>query len=79
MTFRADGNVHQELQDGSLFTVPASGLNGHGTIAGRPVRCLTPAIQLAAHLGYTPDATDHHDMALLQARFNLDLPESYRT
>lgn len=79
MTFRPDGNVHQELQDGSLFTVPASGLDGQGAIGDRAVRCLTPAVQLAAHLGYTPDATDHHDMLLLQAHFALDLPEPYRS
>jgi hypothetical protein len=41
------------------------------------VRCLTPELQVRHHLGYEPDADDHHDMQRLAERFGLDLPPPY--
>jgi lincosamide nucleotidyltransferase A/C/D/E len=59
----ADGTV------ATLWTVPyaitAEGLEGRGTVAGRPVRCLTAELQRVAHTGY--ELPTHHvaDLRLL--------------
>ena len=53
---------------------PADGLRGSGCIAGRPVRCITPDLQLRHHLGYRWREVDLHDMGLLQRRFGVWLP-----
>lgn len=50
------------------------GLSGAGTIAGRPVRCLTPQLQLRHHLGYPLDQDDRHDLRQLNQCFGLELP-----
>ena len=68
---------------GQVLGVPdhvvfGSGLRGVGSIAQRRVRCLTPELQLRQHLGYEPDADDHHDMRRLPERFQLELRPPYR-
>lgn len=78
VAFDAEGGGLQRQPDGSDFRYPPEGLAGTGTIAGRPVRCLTPELQLRCHLAYEPDADDRHDMRLLCARFGLVLPEIYK-
>ena len=53
----------------TLWTVPyaitAAGLDGHGTVAAQPVRCLTAEMQRLAHIGY--ELPPHHlaDLTLL--------------
>ena len=74
VVFDAEGVGLQRQPDGSDFRYPPEGLAGMGTIAGRPVRCLTPELQLRCHLGYEPDDEDVHDMRLLCARFGMPLP-----
>lgn len=69
-----EGNGWQELGDGAWGGYPAEGLTGTGTIAGRPVRCLTAELQLRHHLGYPLDEKDRHDLLLLSQRFRLRLP-----
>jgi lincosamide nucleotidyltransferase A/C/D/E len=61
-----EGNGLQQLQDGTFGTYTAEGLTGAGVINGRPVRCLSPALQLRFHQGYELDDDDRHDIALLQ-------------
>lgn len=78
MRFDDTGDAHQELPGGKLFTCRIDALDRRGTIDGFEVRCLTPELQLAAHLGYEPDKTDRHDVGLLCARFGLSLPAEYR-
>ena len=47
-------------------------------MAGRPVRCLTPEVEMSCHsTGYDPDETDLHDMRLLNARFGTPLMPPY--
>ena len=77
VVFDEPGNGWQELPDGSWGRYPAEGLRGVGTIAQRRVLCLTPELQLDHHLGYQPDADDHHDMCRLADRFQLELPPPY--
>jgi lincosamide nucleotidyltransferase A/C/D/E len=55
-------------------------LAGTGLIAGRVVRCLTAAAQIANHSGYAnhgPDDYDYQDMRALAERFGLGLPPEY--
>ncbi len=69
VTFSADGAATQELYDGSLAPYPAEGFTGRGTVGGRPVRCLSAAVQVLHHQGYEPQDKDHHDLRLLRDRF----------
>ncbi len=77
VTFDAEGGGLQRLQDGSHFRYPPEGLQGEGTVGGRQVRCLTPALQVRCHQGYEPDENDHRDMLALQQRFGVELPAQY--
>ncbi len=78
LTFDAEGNGLQELQNGSSGTYTVEGLSGTGAIDGQPVKCLSPAIQMRFHRGYEPDENDRHDVDLLAQRFGLEKPEEYR-
>jgi lincosamide nucleotidyltransferase A/C/D/E len=65
LDFRPDGSATQaNLPGGEPFRYPA-GCTTTGTVAGRPVTCLTVAQQLAFRQGFTPRPQDHHDTALL--------------
>jgi lincosamide nucleotidyltransferase A/C/D/E len=70
----ADGNGWQELPNGGWGLYPVDGLRGRGEIAGRPVRCITPELQLRHHLGYRLKDRDRHDLRRLARRFPLPLP-----
>jgi len=61
VVFDRHGNGWQELGAGAWGEYPAEGLRGVGMVAGRPVRCLTPQLQVRHHLGYSLGATDRHD------------------
>lgn len=76
--FDAEGGGLQRQPDGSDFRYPPAGLTGNGTVAGRPVRCLTPELQLTCHFAYEPDDDDRHDVRLLCEHFGLTLPEIYK-
>lgn len=62
--------------DGEVY--PAAGLAGRGSIEGRAVRCITPEVQLAFHLGYDHDEDDRADVLALCRRFELPVPGPYR-
>ena len=74
VVFDRHGNGWQELGAESWGVYPAGGLTGTGEIARRPVRCLTPELQVRHHLGYPMGATDRHDLALLAGRFGVAVP-----
>lgn len=57
---------------------PAEGLSGEGVIGGRPVRCISPEIQIEFHRGYELREQDRHDVRLLSERFGLQLPPEYQ-
>ncbi len=78
VTFDPGGGGLQRLPDGSSWRYPPEGFAGRGRIDGRPVACLTAAVQVLCHLGYEPDEADRHDVKRLAARFGLVLPEPYR-
>jgi lincosamide nucleotidyltransferase A/C/D/E len=55
--------------DSEGFIFRSQNLAGAGSIAGRPVPCLTPEIQLALHTGYALPVEQTHDIERLRARF----------
>jgi lincosamide nucleotidyltransferase A/C/D/E len=77
VTFDDEGGGIQLLQDGTPWRYPPEGFSGVGHVAGRTVPCLTVETQILTHLGYEPDATDWHDLALLRDRFGVALPAPY--
>jgi lincosamide nucleotidyltransferase A/C/D/E len=62
--------------DGGDCAYPASGFTT-GTVAGIPVGCLTPALQVAHHDGYEPTEKDRQDVDRLHQRFGVALPQRY--
>jgi lincosamide nucleotidyltransferase A/C/D/E len=68
------GNGWQEIAPGAWGLYTAQGLTGTGMIAGHPVDCLTPELQLQQHLGYAWTIKDRQDMERLAERFGLALP-----
>lgn len=69
LRFDKEGDGWQELDgEGRQWgRYPADGLRGRGTVAGRPVRCLTTDLQIRCHEGYEWQESDHHDADLLSA------------
>jgi lincosamide nucleotidyltransferase A/C/D/E len=77
VTFDAEGGGIQLLQDGTPWRYPPEGFTGTGSVAGRPVHCLTPEVQILCHHGYEPDETDRQDVTRLAARFRIELPAEF--
>jgi lincosamide nucleotidyltransferase A/C/D/E len=77
LVFDPHGNGVQQLGAESSFTYPAAGLAGSGAIAGRPVRCLTPELQLTCHRGYEPDEDDYDDVSRLAAMLGVQPPPPF--
>jgi lincosamide nucleotidyltransferase A/C/D/E len=75
VTFDADGHGVYELRDGRQWLYPAEGFTGTGSVASRPVRCLTPEVQVLVHAGYELTEKDFRELYLLRERFGVDLPE----
>ncbi len=71
----ADGGGDQIQLDGVQRWHYSAPVTGH--IVGQPVVCCSPECQLAAHLGYEPDAQGRADMARLAKYFELALPAPY--
>lgn len=78
--FDSSGNgvQHGAAPDGGDCIYPGAGLKGEGRIAGVRVRCLTPELSVAHHVGYAPLAKDRHNVELLHREFGVPLPEAYR-
>lgn len=77
--FDEEGNGVYRMQNGEDWIFPAEGFEGRGVVAGLPVRCLSPAVQVLCHAhGYTPVEKDFRDMELLQERFGVELPTQLR-
>lgn len=64
LTFDESGDGHQAGLDGSSFRWPRECFTS-GTIAGRPVDCISVEQQLLFHSGYEPRDVDEADLALL--------------
>ena len=75
VTFDADGGGVYEMDDGREWVYPAAGFAGRGSVSGRPVRCLSPEVQVLVHAGYELTEKDYLELCLLRDRFGVELPE----
>jgi lincosamide nucleotidyltransferase A/C/D/E len=57
---------------------PSDALQGRGTVAGMPVRCISPEFQIRSHMGYPSNEADVKDVTALARRFGLHTPEEYQ-
>ncbi|MGH3078929.1 MAG: nucleotidyltransferase domain-containing protein [Gaiellaceae bacterium] len=62
------------MDDGREWVYPGHGFDGRGRVAGRPVRCLSPEVQVLVHDGYELTAKDYRELDLLHERFGVDVP-----
>ncbi len=76
MTVTDDDGI--ERCAGAGLAYEANGFTGVGSIAGRPVPCISPETLVRYHTGYEPDAEDWHDIRLLDAHFGIPVPAMYR-
>ena len=79
IVFDRDGNGIYRMENGSDWIFPSDGFRGRGVVEGIAVRCLSPEVQVLCHAhGYVPTEKDFRDMALLEARFGVELPPQLR-
>lgn len=79
IVFDESGNGVYRMENGEDWIFPAAGFKGQGEILGSSVRCLSPEVQVLCHAhGYVPKEKDLLDMALLEARFGVELPPHLR-
>ena len=62
------------MEDGEEWVYPAQGFSGRGRVLGRPVRCLSPEVQVLAHRGYDLEEKDYRELELLHERFGVPVP-----
>src|SRR6266536_1244049 len=65
------GNGWQQLEGGTWGLYDVDGLGGSGEIAGRPVPCITPELQVRHHSHEPWTEKDRADMKRLADRFGL--------
>jgi lincosamide nucleotidyltransferase A/C/D/E len=65
------GNGWQQLEGGIWGLYDVDGLDGSGEIAGRPVPCITPELQVRHHSHEPWTEKDRADMKRLADRFGL--------
>jgi lincosamide nucleotidyltransferase A/C/D/E len=70
------GGVYQ-MDGGGEWVYPTAGFAGRGSVAGRPVRCLSADVQVLVHAGYELTDKDHQELYLLHERFGVELPSKY--
>jgi lincosamide nucleotidyltransferase A/C/D/E len=75
LRFNAEGGGVYQMDDGREWVYPAEGFSGQGTVEGRPVRCLTPEVQVLVHAGYELGDKDYLELRLLRERFGVELPD----
>jgi lincosamide nucleotidyltransferase A/C/D/E len=61
----------------STMSFPPDAFDGHGLIANCPVRCLSAAMQMRTHSGYTLQDKDIQELRLLHERFGVDYLEEH--
>jgi lincosamide nucleotidyltransferase A/C/D/E len=56
---------------------PFPSLTGKGSIAGRPVQCISAEWMVKFHTGYELDENDLHDVLALHERFGIPIPHDH--
>jgi hypothetical protein len=62
------------MDDGSDWVYPSEGFKGVGSVNGRPVRCLSPDVQVLVHAGYELTQKDYRELYLLREQFGVEPP-----
>jgi lincosamide nucleotidyltransferase A/C/D/E len=75
VAFDAEGGGVYQMDEGSSWVYPAEGFSGRGSVDGRPVRCLSPEVQVLVHAGYELTEKDYHELYLLRGRFGVEVPD----
>jgi hypothetical protein len=70
--------AHGDLDLAVDSTLVHGAVEALGRIGGRTVRCLTPELLIAFHLGYEPRPIDRKDMTALARHFDVELPPPYQ-
>ena len=78
VTLDADGGGVYQMDCGREWVYPREGFSGHGSVAGRQVRCLSPEVQVLVHAGYELGEKDYRELYLLRERFGVELPAAVR-
>jgi lincosamide nucleotidyltransferase A/C/D/E len=76
VTFNAEGGGVYEMDDGTEWVYPSEGFTGRGRVDERPVRCLSPTVQVLVHAGYELTQKDYRELYLLRERFGVEPPPS---
>lgn len=74
VTFNARGGGVYEMDDGNQWEYPSEGFSGRGRVDERPLRCLTPEVQVIVHAGYGLTKKDYRELYLLRERFGVEVP-----
>jgi lincosamide nucleotidyltransferase A/C/D/E len=74
VTFDAEGGGVYQMDDGNEWVYPSDGFNGMGSVNERPVRCLSPEVQVLVHAGYDLTQKDYRELYLLRERFGVEPP-----
>jgi lincosamide nucleotidyltransferase A/C/D/E len=76
VTFNAEGGGVYQMDDGTEWVYPSEGFKGRGRVDRRPVRCLSPAVQVLVHAGYELTQKDYRELYLLRERFGVEPPRA---
>lgn len=76
VTFNAEGGGVYQMDDGSEWVYPSEGFKGRGSVDERPVRCLSPEVQVLVHAGYELTQKDYRELYLLRERFGVEPPRA---
>jgi lincosamide nucleotidyltransferase A/C/D/E len=74
--FDAQGGGVYQMDDGNEWVYPSEGFKGVGSVNERPVRCLSPEVQVLVHAGYELTRKDYRELYLLRERFGVEPPRA---
>ncbi len=76
VTFNAEGGGVYQMDDGTEWVYPGEGFAGRGSVDQRPVRCLSPEVQVMVHAGHELTEKDYRELYLLRERFGVEPPRA---
>jgi len=76
VTFNAEGGGVYQTDDGTEWVYPGEGFTGRGSVHERPMRCLSPEVQVLVHAGYELTQKDYRELYLLRERFRVEPPRA---
>jgi lincosamide nucleotidyltransferase A/C/D/E len=74
VAFDAEGGGVYQMDEGVSWVYPAQGFSGRGSVDERPVRCLSPEVQVLVHAGYDLAEKDYRELYLLRERLGVEVP-----